>query len=1732
MRVQLSPLCEKCPLNAAQGCAPVLPKMHAPEHEPRYLVLGEAPGPTEVQRGIPFVGDAGGMLRETLVEAKIDINDCIFANATWCMPHKDGMATKFRKPTPEETSACLPHTLRLIEKHSPPVIILAGNAALEAFTGLKKITAERGNVYRLGDFYQRLPRSLRYLDYHKWAGDNAPDALDGFWRYRFKAADGTVAQLQMDGAQEHGYRPFLEDKTTVVPVFHPSYVLREGKGTKTHSLFRSDLLSATTIGKLASVEKKYSVINDFDALERYADETIEMHRSGTCDFIAVDVEGSEELGEKYIWMSPFHPRTRIFTVQVSREDHEGVLILVNHVDSVFNTPFMLRKFIAVFSRLLHAVPVVGHNYEFDYKFLRCKLGIKDYKVVGDTLLADHWLTMGQDVMRNLPAIGRRYLGAPNHKVEMRAWRLTNPGKTFEDAPRDIETRYGCLSGNSLVQLGDGSWRQIRALVQDRYDGTVKAVVDGCVVDATVTGWHRADVRQREWYRLVTSTTPDGSGPLFTPEHEIYTDRGRVRVDELQAGVDSILTDENTFSSDQMSVFLGTVLGDGGLGGRNGKSVGLRFGQRSSCVGYAEWKAAVFAPFSPKHIQAPDKFVRYALPYSRYLASLLRLFPKRKREDHGHCKTKITGNVLSLLGVLGLAVWYQDDGTLVKNRDASRIYAKLPDEEAQLLVSWLQRLFGSEVAYNERQGFVRIRGGAFQEFHKVIAPFVHPSMAYKSPLTIVGSEVISPEAGPLFYELLERVEPAHPDVLAARGWGVRFCLTVPEAGNFVTHVGVVANCGDTDVTRLVYKEQVEQLRDEERYDDYYRLYFGQHESWQAIVDMMYHGMLYDPVEWGKLNERFPERITTVRQKLNANPHVLNLIEHSRKQHNMRAEEYNYELKESGNKRKKPRTLYDASTWYHEVETDKKTGETKHTRWWNPSSDKAYDALVLHGLGIMDHKHFFNDLETRERGDTPKRSEHNRAIFTSAFARMARMAREALAEVEGKNDQRAAIQMHTHNATVYSSASELFALTNQLASLTKTNSTYVRGVPKLTADYPVDDKNPADVRSRMLPIYRPFADQPLAYCLHSELKMHGTVSGRLSSANPNGQNWPKRKADKETDVTRIYISRWCGRGGLLLGADYCLVAGTPVVTADGVMPIEEVVEKLPPVLSSPDGRTVEFQRTTRGALVGTLPIVEMMLEDGSVVRCTEDHKWMRFDGSMAKTSELRPGDRLAHVRSGLSGHYPTWYMRSNRDYAYQHHALADFLFPSSREGRHRRELEVDHIDGDIDNNTRENLRVISRVENRGQGGKRWWTEASDEERKERSRKLVAGQAKRRSYTGSGNPNFGKTKKVEAVCPTCGVTFHAAPSARKKFCSKSCYTPERRSAARKRGSGNHRVRSIKPVGVAPVYQITVEGTHNYVLGNGLVSGNSQIEVRVMVMLAVARDIAVAIDKGLDIHKVMASRVYRCAYEEVTKAQRTPTKSITFGILYGQGVNALATKLQIAKEEAEALVKVFFDQIPEVKLLIDRYHAFAEENGYIDTLFNRLRYIPTAQSKKQYEVAGAKRRAVNTPIQSAASDMTLSAIGRCWKTAKALGIPNGIPWLTIHDAQYWDTLDCTFDLMELIYYQMALAPYELWDWVMCRPEAEFDLGTTWGTMVEASFLWEDRETYVFDKEHLNLTGSPGKLDLVCDEWRGLKVIGEKEHAHEPGKLVRTVRVKRDRVYCTIEKKRLVDGSGSIVKI
>lgn len=130
---------------------------------------------------------------------------------------------------------------------------------------------------------------------------------------------------------------------------------------------------------------------------------------------------------------------------------------------------------------------------------------------------------------------------------------------------------------------------------------------------------------------------------------------------------------------------------------------------------------------------------------------------------------------------------------------------------------------------------------------------------------------------------------------------------------------------------------------------------------------------------------------------------------------------------------------------------------------------------------------------------------------------------------------------------------------------------------------------------------------------------------------------------------------------------------------------------------------------------------------------------------------------------------------------------------------------------------------------------------------------------------------------------------------------------------------------------------------------------------------------DKNLDFHKRTASLMFDTKVEAVTKEERQAAKSITFGLVYGMSSYGLSASLGVSDQEANDLMRKFFSQFGKVKQWFTYIEEFAVNHGFVTTPFGRVRGIPEVSYQEKSMINRGKRKARNTPIQSAASDMTL---------------------------------------------------------------------------------------------------------------------------------------------------------------
>ncbi len=176
------------------------------------------------------------------------------------------------------------------------------------------------------------------------------------------------------------------------------------------------------------------------------------------------------------------------------------------------------------------------------------------------------------------------------------------------------------------------------------------------------------------------------------------------------------------------------------------------------------------------------------------------------------------------------------------------------------------------------------------------------------------------------------------------------------------------------------------------------------------------------------------------------------------------------------------------------------------------------------------------------------------------------------------------------------------------------------------------------------------------------------------------------------------------------------------------------------------------------------------------------------------------------------------------------------------------------------------------------------------------------------------------------------------------------------------------------------------------------SQIELRIMAHLCGDEHLIHAFREGIDVHSATAAKIFHLPVEAVSADQRRIAKTANFGIMYGISAFGLAQRLRIPRSEAKKIIDDYFASFPAIRSFIDRTVAAARENGYVETLFGRRRFIPDINSKNLTLRALAERNAVNAPIQGTSADIIKIAMIRIDRRLRESGMAARMV-LQIHD-------------------------------------------------------------------------------------------------------------------------------------
>jgi len=149
------------------------------------------------------------------------------------------------------------------------------------------------------------------------------------------------------------------------------------------------------------------------------------------------------------------------------------------------------------------------------------------------------------------------------------------------------------------------------------------------------------------------------------------------------------------------------------------------------------------------------------------------------------------------------------------------------------------------------------------------------------------------------------------------------------------------------------------------------------------------------------------------------------------------------------------------------------------------------------------------------------------------------------------------------------------------------------------------------------------------------------------------------------------------------------------------------------------------------------------------------------------------------------------------------------------------------------------------------------------------------------------------------------------------------------------------------------------------------SQIELRIIAALSGEENMIKAFQNNEDIHRSTAAKVFNVPLEEVTKEQRSNAKTVNFGIIYGVSAFGLSNQTSLSRKESAELIDAYYATYPKLKSYMANQVDFARENGYVQTVLGRRRYLKDINSANMMVKSGAERNAVNAPIQGSAADI-----------------------------------------------------------------------------------------------------------------------------------------------------------------
>ncbi|MEW7288910.1 DNA polymerase I [Aquimarina sp. 2304DJ70-9] len=198
-------------------------------------------------------------------------------------------------------------------------------------------------------------------------------------------------------------------------------------------------------------------------------------------------------------------------------------------------------------------------------------------------------------------------------------------------------------------------------------------------------------------------------------------------------------------------------------------------------------------------------------------------------------------------------------------------------------------------------------------------------------------------------------------------------------------------------------------------------------------------------------------------------------------------------------------------------------------------------------------------------------------------------------------------------------------------------------------------------------------------------------------------------------------------------------------------------------------------------------------------------------------------------------------------------------------------------------------------------------------------------------------------------------------------------------------------------------------------LAADYSQIELRIIAALSEEETMIEAFKNGEDIHASTAAKVFDVPLDEVTREQRGNAKTVNFGIIYGVSAFGLSNQTSLSRSEAKELIETYYKTYPKLRNYMSEQVDFARENGYVQTVLGRRRYLKDINSANAVVRGAAERNAVNAPIQGSAADIIKMAMINIHKKLKEGNYKTKM-LLQVHDELVFDVYKPELDAIQTL--------------------------------------------------------------------------------------------------------------------